>query len=163
MNKLRSITIFFNGLYVFVALLFVSDSLTKLEISNDTMKFLVYYGIVFLTVPLLIWNLISLKPRFIGMSVPALVLVLILIIGPMEILARTSTWQTKEIQYESRIFGFIKIAYQMQDNGALGYNHRTVQIIEIAGLLAIVTKIPVHIDTQTQWQPVHRQISPTRH
>lgn len=149
----------FNGIYILIAVLFISDQSTRLEIKSDTLKFLVYNGVVFLTAPLLIWNYLTSKSRFISLSLPILVLVFILIIGPLTILYSTHTWKTQEIQYENSDLSFIKIEHQIQNNGVNGYNRRTVQVTPIAGLFILVNKVPQDIDLQPQWHRVNRPIN----
>lgn len=159
MNKLKAITISLNGIYVLIALLFVSDLLGKVEISNESLKIFVHYALVFLTIPLLIFNYLASRPRFISMSLPTISLILIVMIGPLEILTKTTTWKTQIVHYENRRFSFVKIVYQMQDNGAFGYNQRTVQTVDLLGLLTFVSKIPDPIDTDTKWLPLNKQIN----
>ncbi len=159
MRKRKLINNLFNCIYIIIVLLFISDWFLNFEIKNEGLKLFVLYGTLFLTVPILIWNYIVLRPRFISTAIPIIMLILIFVIGPTKILFSVSVWKTQTILFENGHLKFMTIEHQTKDIGALGYKDRMVQVTNIASLFMIINEVPNNIDAKNEWVEVNRYIN----
>jgi len=159
MRKRKFINILLNCIYIIIVLLFISDWFTNFEIKSEGLKLFVQYGTLFATVPILIWNYTVSKPRFISISIPVIMLIVIFIIGSTKILFSMSVWKTQTVLFENGHLKFMTIEHQKKDFGALGYNDRTVKVTNIGGLFMIINKIPDNIETKIEWIEVNRYIN----
>jgi hypothetical protein len=101
-NKIKSVTILLNGIYILVVLLFLLDNLKSFDIKNQTIKSFVYYGLLIESPLILLWNLILLKTKSIRIFATlftTIILILIFLSGPKKILFATGAWHTQTILY----------------------------------------------------------------
>lgn len=143
-------------------MLFLLVSLTSFDIKNQAVKSFVYFGILIETPLILIWNALAFKPtkrKIIGTILPALILTMMLIVGPMKILFSTGAWQTQTILYQNGHLSFKTVEFQMQDVGALGYNNRTVEVFYLTPLFMIISEVPNDIDKRVEWVKVDKEIN----
>ena len=151
-----------NGIFVLILLLFVLDMLTSFEIKSQAIKSFVYFGILVLTPLNLLCNLWALrarKGRMMGSILPALTLVGILIIGPLNIVYSSSAWKTQKVLYQNGHLDFKKVEFQMQDIGALGYNKRTVEVTYFTDLFVIIGPVEKEIDNRVEWIKVDKEVN----
>ncbi|MCR9262974.1 MAG: hypothetical protein NXH86_02395 [Flavobacteriaceae bacterium] len=150
------------GIFMLALLLFGLDALTSLEIKSQAIKSFAYFGIMVLTPLTLFGNLWAFKTRqwkIITSIFPALTLVGILIIGPLNIVYSSSAWKTQKVLYENGHFDFKKVELQMQDVGALGYNKRTVEVTYLSDLFMIVGPVEKDIDNRVEWVKVNKEVN----
>lgn len=145
-----------------VIVLFLLDGLTNFEIKSQFIKSFVYLGLLIGTPIVLIWNAIFFKSRrkkTFGLSLPILILILILIIGPFKILFSSGAWRTQTILYQNGHLGFKKVEFQMQDIGARGYNKRTIEVLYLTRFFMIVSPVPQDIDKRVEWIKVDKDVN----
>jgi len=151
-----------NIIYGLTVVLFLLDSLTSFDIRSQTLKSVVYFGLLIGTPLTLVWNAIVLKTRnrkIIWTILSAAVLTMILIVGPMKFIFSTGAWRTQTILYQNGHFSFKTVEYQMQDIGALGYNKRTVEVFYLTPLFMITNEIPNDIDKKVEWVKVDKDVN----
>jgi len=151
-----------NIIYGLTVVLFLLDSLTSFDIRSQTLKSVVYFGLLIGTPLTLVWNAIVLKTRnrkIIWTILPAAVLTMILIVGPMKFIFSTGAWRTQTILYQNGHFSFKTVEFQMQDIGALGYNKRTVEVFYLTPLFMITNEIPNDIDKKVEWVKVDKDVN----
>ena len=144
-----------NIIYCFAVLLFLLDCFTGFDIKNQTLKSFVFFTFLIGTPAIFLWNLFTL--RIILILYPILFLVLIIIVDPMRILLTTSVWKTITIGYEHKHNSCKTIEYQMQDIGALGFNRREVEVINLTPLFRVARELPNDID-ENEWILVNKQV-----
>ncbi|ULQ57150.1 hypothetical protein KJS94_02925 [Flavihumibacter rivuli] len=133
-----------------------------MDIKNQTLKSIVYFGLLIGTLLTLIWNVITLTTttrKIICAILPTTVLTLILIAGPMKILFLTGAWRTQTILYQNGHLNFNTVEFQMQDVGALGYNKRTVEVFYLTPLFMITSEVPNDIDKRVEWIKVDKDVN----
>ncbi|MDQ7947580.1 MAG: hypothetical protein REI78_02395 [Pedobacter sp.] len=158
MKNRKIFTYTFNVVYVLIVILFVTEEFTRFEINNETLKWMVYNGVLFLTLPILIWNYVVLKPSWIIAILPVLMMLIVCIIGPTKIAFSTSVWKSQAILYVNHQVPAIKIARQTRDMGALGYRTRVVKISYLTSLFALVDTIPSTIYADPEWVEVNEPV-----
>ena len=154
MNKTTKIL---NIIYGLIVLLFALDCLPSFDIKNQSLKSFAYIGILLGTPAILAWNFITIKPLLKKVTSTLLltaILIVVVVIGPMRIMFASGAWRTQTIQYQNSHSSFKKVEFQMQDVGALGYNRRTVEVIQITPLFILVDEVPPDIDQQVEWTKV---------
>jgi len=161
-NNLTKTTKVLNIIYSLVVVFFLLDSLTSFDIKNQAIKSFVYIGLLIGTPLTLAWNFLVIKTksnRIIGTSIPTIILVLMLVVGPMKILFSTSAWRTQTILYQNGHLSFKTVEFQMQDIGALGYNKRTVEVFYLTPLFMITSQVPTDLDKSTEWIKVDKDVN----
>ena len=149
-----------NIVYGLTVLLFLLDNLTSFDIKNQAIKSFVYYGILIETPLTLIWNALALRTRnrkIIGAILPALILTVILIVGPVKILFSSGSWKTHAVLYKNEHLSFKTIETQRQDIGALGHNQRTVEVFNLTPFFIIISDVPKEIEKRTEWVKVDKE------
>jgi hypothetical protein len=160
MSSTKPLNTILNGLYICIALLFMFDILTNFEISSQGLKSFVYYGVLFATPLILIWNLIGSKNNKVLASLsPLLILILVFTIGLTKILANVNAWQTQVILYKNKNSNLSTIEHQRQSNDAFKFNERTVSVTHLTGLFMIVYQIPVDIAAKSEWIKVNQYVN----
>ncbi len=142
--------------------LFLLDRLPNFDIKNQTLKTLIYWGILIETPLVLIWNAYIQKTKLkklIWAIFPIITLISIFIINPMIILFSSGAWQTQTILYKNTHLNFKQIEFQMQDIGALGYKKRTVEVIYLTPFFTISSSIPENIEQKLEWIKVDEEIN----
>ena len=151
-----------NGIFILIVLLFVCDGLTSFEVKNQTIKSFTNFGLLILTPVLLVWNPLTLKTRkwkIISLIFPTIALIIIMIVGPMKIMFSSGSWKTQSILYQNGHLTFIKVEFQMQDVGALGYNKRTVEVIYLTDWFMIVNPVEKGIEERIEWVKVDKDVN----
>lgn len=145
MGVKKRITIIVNVLYVLILILFLLDSFNNpFEIKNQILKSFVYYGFLFGTPFILVWNFIfqrRIRRKMIAAILPFLMLIAIFAINPLKIIFASTTWKTQKIIYQSKDSKNKRIEFQMKDMGALGYDARHVEVSNFLNLFVLVKKI----------------------
>lgn len=132
---------FLNGIFFLIFFLFCIDSFTNVDITNQELKSVVYFGVLAITPVVLVVNGLfhkQLKPKIKSIVIPFLVFVFILIIGPTKIIFSSSVWKTKKILFLNKENHKNRAEYQTQDMGALGYNKRMVEVTHITNWFMII-------------------------
>ena len=151
-----------NVIYCLTVLLFLLDSYTSFDIKNQTLKTVVYFGILIGTPLTLIWNLVVIKTsvkRIVSIVLPTIILILVLYLGPVIVLFSSGAWQTQTVLYQNEHLTFKTVEFQMQNLGALGYNKRTVEVLYLTNLFMITGKVPKDIDKRVEWVKVDKEIN----
>lgn len=160
MESTKQLNRILNGLYICMALLFMFDVLTNFEIRSQTLKSFIYYGVLFATPLVLIWNLISSKSnRVLASLSPLLILILVFTMGLTKILANVSAWQTQVILYKNKNSNVTTIEHQRQGSANFKFNERTVKVTYLTGLFMIVYRIPDDIASKSEWVKVDQYIN----
>lgn len=145
---------FLNGIFFLLFILFCIDSFTDVDITNQELKSVVYFGILVITPIILVVNSLfheELKPKIKSIIIPFLVFVFILIIGPTKIVFSSSVWKTNKVLFINKDNQNQKIEFQRQDVGALGYNKRTVEVIHCCSFFMIVKSKNKNFENNTNW------------
>ena len=71
--------------------------------------------------------------KLLSIVVPILVFIFIIVISPLKYLNASSVWETRTLLFENKDDKSKRIEFQVQDIGALGYNKRTVEVLQING------------------------------
>jgi hypothetical protein len=145
-----------------IVFLFLLDGLTSFDIKSQGVKSFIYFGLLIGTPLTLIWNFFIIKKkskRIIATVVPAIILVLILIVGPMKILFSTGAWRTQTILYQNGHLSFKTVEFQIQDVGAFGHNRRTVEVFYLTPLFMITSEVPTDIDKRVEWVKVDKDVN----
>ena len=132
---------FLNGIFFLIFFLFCIDSFTNVDITNQELKSVVYFGILVITPVVLVVNGLfykQLKPKIKSIVIPFLVFVFILIIGPTKIVFSSSVWKTNKVLFINKDYQNQRVELQRQDVGALGYNKRTVEVTHITNWFMII-------------------------
>lgn len=151
-----------NFIYSLSVVLFLLDSLISFDIKSQIIKSYAYFGILFGTPLILIWNFFIIKTkskRIIGTIIPTIIIFLIVIIGPMNILFTIGVWRTQKILFENKNISSNTIEFQMQDIGALGYNKRTVEVFSLTPFFIITKEVSKEIDKSVKWFKVDKEIN----
>ena len=93
------------------------------------------------------------------MILPLILVAFIVVKGPTLILFSTGAWQTQTILYQIEDLKFNMVELQMQDNGAMGYHKRTVEVVYLTNLFIIVKEVPDNIDKRAEWIRVNEDIN----
>jgi hypothetical protein len=112
MKIMKYISVTLNCLYPTMVGLFLLDELTPFDIKSQALKTFIYQGLLFATPVLLIFNAIFLKKRLqklAGLALPALMLILFIIFGPMGLMWASGAWQTQNVLYKNRNSSFQKV------------------------------------------------------
>jgi hypothetical protein len=142
--------------------LFLLDILTDFDIGSQALKSVIYFGTLIGTPLTLVWNFFAFKQkgkRVLGTLFPIAILILILVVGPVNIIFSSSAWRTQTILYQHGHFSFKTIEFQMQDIGALGYNDRTVEVFHLTPFFMIANDIPKDIDQKVEWTKVDKEVN----
>ena len=132
---------FLNGIFFLIFFLFCIDGFTNVDITNQELKSVVYFGILVITPVVLVVNGLfykQLKPKIKSIVIPFLVFVFILIIGPTKIVFSSSVWKTNKVLFINKDYQNQRVELQRQDVGALGYNKRTVEVTHITNWFMII-------------------------
>jgi hypothetical protein len=132
---------FLNGIFFLLFLLFCIDGFTNVDITNQELKSVVYFGILVITPVVLVVNGLfykQLKPKIKSIVFPFLVFVFMLIIGPKKIVFFSSVWKTNKVLFINKDYQNQRVELQRQDVGALGYNKRTVEVTHITNWFMII-------------------------
>lgn len=162
---MKLITKILNIVYCLTVILFLLDGLTSFDIKSQAIKSFVYFGLLIGAPLILVLNLLVIKTktkRFIGTASPAVILTLILIIGPGEILFSTGVWHTQTILYQHGHLSSKTVEFQMQDIGAFGYNERTVEVMYLTPLFMITSEVPKNINQRGEWLKVDKDVNELR-
>ena len=149
---------FLNGIFFLLFLLFCINSFTNVDITNQELKSVVYFGILVSTPIILVVNGLfykQLRPKVKNIIIPFLVFVFILIIGPTKIVFSSSVWKTNKVLFINKDNQNHKVEFQKQDVGALGYNKRTVEVIHSYNYFMIVKSKNKSFDQNTNWIKVN--------
>ena len=75
----------------------------------------------------------------------------------MRILFTSTVWETVTIFYEHKHNSCRTIEFQMQDIGALGFNRREVEVINLTPLFSITKEIPSDSEIdENEWLLVNK-------
>lgn len=151
-----------NIIYCLTVLLFLLDSLTSFDIKSQALKTFIYFGILIGTPLTLIWNSVVIKTkskRIAGIVFPTIILILVIFIGPLNVLLSSGAWQTQTVLYQNGHLTFKTVEFQMQDVGAMGYNKRTVEVLYLTNLFIITSEVPKDIDQRVEWVKVNKEIN----
>ena len=99
MKTTKSI-ILINILYALVVFLFINDAIMFIEIKSQTLKHIVYYGVLIGSPLLLIINIFFFKTRYKKLKalfLPASVIIFILFISPLKIIYHAPAWNTIQV------------------------------------------------------------------
>lgn len=77
----------------------------------------------------------------------------------MDIIFSSSAWNTQKVIYQNGHLNFKKVEFQMQDNGAFGYNRRTVEVIYLTDLFMIVDSVDKDIDRRPEWTKIDKEVN----
>ena len=153
-----------NLLYLAVLLLVLLEALTDFEIKSYSIRLFVNYWLVTNTPIVLLCNIfypVFKSKRRNDLTIPAMLLVLILIIGPSKILSAKDTWETQAVLYQNKHLVFRKIEFQIQDAGTHGYYKRTVEVVYLTPLFVIVRPVPTDIHQNADWVKVSGAVNGT--
>ena len=156
------ISILINSLYITVVLLFFIDWYTCVEIKNQVLKSVVYWGLLAGTPVILILNILLFSKgvqKTIAISIPTLLFVFILVNNPFDILLRIESWKTQTIIYKNHKSENRKIEYQMQDMGAFGYRKRNVEVSYIIPFFTIINIPEPHPENNPDWIKVNLEVN----
>jgi len=156
------LSILLNGIFILIVALFMLDAFTAFDIKSQPVKSLIYFGILLLSPAMMFWNILTCKTiigKLIASVLPMVTLVVILIIGPVNIIFASSAWQTQTILYQNGHLKFKRVEYQMQDAGALGYNKRTVEVTYLTDLFMIVDTVTEDIAQRAEWIKVDIEVN----
>lgn len=157
MKLIKRVNLILNAAYLLMGLLFIFDVLTNLEISNQVLRSLVYYTILFATPLLLTWNLIvSANYRILTTILPLLMLTLVLTMGFSRLLSNINTWETQVILYQNKHSKLVTIEYQTKNIGDFNYEQRKVRVSHLLGLFMVVHQAPKEIDLENEWTPFNK-------
>ncbi len=160
MESTKQLNHILNGLYICMSLLFMFDILTNFEIRSQGLKSFIYYGVLFATPLVLIWNFISLKNNKVLASLsPLLILTLVFTTGLTKILANVSAWQTQVILYKNKNSNVTTIEHQLQGSANFKFNERTVKVTYLTGLFMIVYRMPDDISSKNEWVKINQYVS----
>ncbi|MCJ8289496.1 MAG: hypothetical protein HRT58_07505 [Crocinitomicaceae bacterium] len=144
----RSIISIVNSIYLFLAILFITDNLELLEVKTAFLKNFVHFGVLISTPIILFLNLTFIRVRkwniriavgtFLVCSTMGFILSQRSFLG---YLFSTSDWNTQTLLYQHKIQNNRTIEYQMQDVGALGYNSRTVEVTYLTPWLMMTSEL----------------------
>lgn len=151
-----------NLVFGLTAVVFTLDILTHFDIGSQAFKSFIYFGTMIGAPLTLVWNFFAFKQRGKRVLVtlfPFAILILILVVGPVNIIFTSSAWQTQTILYQNGHFKSKTIEFQMQDIGALGYNDRTVEVLHLTPLFMIVNDMPKDIDKKIEWIKVNKEVN----
>lgn len=151
-----------NTIYGLLVVFYLLDSLSTFEIKSQVIKTFIYFGFLFGTPVILIWNLffIEKKAKRIFLTVfPTIILSLIIIVGPMKILFSTGAWRTQTILYQNRHLSFKTVEFQMRNLGARGYNKQTVEVFYLTSFFMIISEVPNDIDKRIEWDKVDKDVN----
>ncbi|MEZ4838004.1 hypothetical protein [Flavobacterium sp.] len=147
-----------NGIFFLLFLLFCIDSFTNVDITNQELKSVVYFGILVSTPIVLVVNGMfhkQLNPKIKSILFPFLVIVFILIIGPTKIVFSSRVWKTNNVLFINKENQNLKVEFQMQDMGALGYNKRTVEVLHHNKWFMTVKSKNKNFELNTNWIKVN--------
>jgi hypothetical protein len=136
--------------------------LVTFDIKNQWLKSFVYEGLLIATPIVIIWNAIIVKgisKKIFCLTLPILMLLFILYVGPLQFMFSSGAWRTQTILYQNGHLSFKRVEFQMQDVGALGYNRRTVEVLYLTPLFMITTSVPQNIDKHVEWIRVDEEIN----
>lgn len=159
---MKSMTKILNTIYILIVLLFLLDILPSFDIKSQSIKSLVYYGLIIGTPLTLIWNLIILKTRkrkILWSILPTVLLIFILIVGPMKFIFSIGAWRTQTVLFQNGHLKFKTVEIQKQDVGAFGYNRRTVEVIYLTPFFIITREVPKDIDKRVEWIRVDNKLN----
>ena len=154
-----------NGIYILTVVIFLLDSFTNFDIKNQTLKNLVYFGLLIETPIILLCNLFiikEIKQKIIWNIVPIIFQTFIFVINPMKIMFSVGAWQTQEILYENAHLSFKTIEFQMQNKGAFGYNKRIVEVFYLTDFFTLSKEISTaEIDKGLgiEWVKVNKEMN----
>lgn len=160
--KIKHVSIILNGIYMLIVGLFILDATTPFDIKSQIVKSSVYFGLLLLTPIIFLWKLIasrSARQKIINLTLPSLMLIMIILIGPLKIVFSAGSWHTQSILYENQHFGFKKIEIQMQDVGALGNNRRVVEVIYLTNLFMFAYPAEKEVNGKPEWVKVDRSLN----
>jgi hypothetical protein len=143
------ITIVLNVVYGLLVLLFTADWFTHFQIAWQPLKLFLYLGVVLGFPIIAVWNLFS--RQILLMVYPALILIMIIALGPLKIIFQSSVWETWTVYYQNSNRSCKTIEFQMQDIGALGYNRREVAVTRLTPLFQFVGEIPADVEQNPDW------------
>jgi hypothetical protein len=158
MTIINTLSKVINVIYLIGLCLFIMDTFSVLEIKSQGLKSLSYYNLLFCTPVLFIWNYVEYKNlslRILTLVSPILSLIVVLYFGPTKIIFSKSVWLTQSVIYQNCKNSSSKIEFQIQDLGALGYNHRTVEVRYFTCFFILVSKSPNFDETDKKWKKVN--------
>lgn len=153
--KLAKISILI--IWICCAALFVVGALTPLSFTNRYLLYFTFFiafnGIFALSY--LLTSFISLKPNKVLLALVAS----LALMATYEWYPKSgSNWETKEVLYREKSNLENVIAFQRNDLGAFGFDHRTVQIIAITPLFQWI-KVLKKIEVNDEWVEVNEQVN----
>lgn len=154
MNIIKYITTFLNSVFLLILLLFVLDNFSAFDIKKQAIKSFTYIGVMIVSPLVLVWNLWYFKSRkrkLTSVIFPIFIIIMILIVGYLEILFSSRSWQTERVLYQNKYSSSKKIELQLQDVGALGYNKRTVEVNYLTHWFMLINPIKEDTIKQEKW------------
>lgn len=151
-----------NIIYAIIVLIFLIECFTGFDIKNQPLKSFIYFGFLIGMPIILFWNLFS--KRIILILYPILLLILLIVVNPniihpIRILYASTVWKTFFVFYEHKQNSCRTIEFQMQDIGALGFNRRTVEVINLTTLFRITKELPNDSDIdENEWILVNKEM-----
>jgi len=151
-----------NIIYVLTVLLFLLDVFTSFDIKSQSIKSLVYIGLLISTPLILVWNIMFVRiktTRAILVLFPMIMLIGIILLNPQQILSSTSAWQTQTVLYKNRHISFKAIEFQIQNRGAMGYHKRTIEVCYLTPFFMVTSEVPNKVDLRPEWVKVDRDVN----
>lgn len=155
-----------NIFYILICFLFILDVFDIVEAKGSNVKTFIHCGSLLLTPILVLYNLFVQKSTKwsigIGIIAFSIVLCFCLVIskrGLLGYLFTSESWKTQTVLYENVQFESIRVEFQMQDVGALGYNERFVSVIYITNWFMITDEIDPNKIFGKEWVKVDKEIN----
>lgn len=156
-KTLNIFTILINSCFLLIVFLFLIDNFSSIEIKAQWLKSFVYFGILLSPIVTLIWNLFVLKgsiQKLVISILPAFVIGLIIIIGPLKISFSSTVYKTQFVYFEKIDSPNRKLEFQMQDMGAFGYNKREVEATHYFGVFMKIKPLNETRNIENEWRKV---------
>ncbi len=151
-----------NGFILIVVVLFVLDAFSGLELIDQHLKTITYFGVILLPPLALLANILLQKKqsrKVIFSLIYSMVIVGVLVIGPTDIVFSSSVWKTQTILYKHVQKSNMQIEFQMQDVGAHGYNRRTVKVTPFLVLFRLIKPCQNLNELGPEWKRVDIELN----
>ena len=158
----RKILLILKILLCLMAVLFFSDTLGKVEIKSETLKKLVYNGILVLPLTILVFDFFlnrSFSKNILSRTLIAGLILVTLLITPNRILFHSTAWSTQYIFYRDKVDPGHQIELQMLDMGALGYESRKVEVWYFTGLFMVSKPVETGKPEETDWLEINEEVN----
>ncbi|NVK04631.1 MAG: hypothetical protein HWD92_07400 [Flavobacteriia bacterium] len=155
-------TYIINGFVLFSLALILTHGWAPLEIKSRTLMDVAFWGLLIAPPVALIWNLFyfrTLRKKALSSILPLSVIAFLASIGFMNFLFAMNPYQTQDILYQHAEHEDVRIEFQMQDVGALGYNRRRVIVEYYTPLFMITHPLPDGFEPEQDWIPVNEFVN----